>query len=175
MTLNGARGLETFQGPISVGFNGDKKSPVFSPGGLIDFGMQFRSVRMLQLMKDPAGTHPSNDGPHRVTDDFGRQGSFQVAIVNAETDLPLLTTSVYQHIREDENDDYEEELDELRQDIENGNFGLTMEMGPNAAIRYENIAASGALDRTGFSAFAHVGTWTRRCNSSDHNCDLSVN
>ena len=172
MEVNTAQGPQTFNGSISAGFNGEERSPVFAPNALTDFGMQFRSVRMLQLMKDPAGTHPSDDGPHRVTDDFGRQGSFQVAIVDAATDRVLHTTSVYQHIREDENDDYEEEMDQLRQDIEAGNFGLTIEMGPQAAIRYDNIAAAGALDRTGFSAFAHVGTWTRRCNSSDHNCNL---
>ena len=173
LTLNGGlRGPETFQGSVSGGFNGNHKSPIFSPHQLTDFGLQFRSLRMLQLMKDPEGTVPADDGPHRVTDDYGRQGSFQIALRNAETDELLHTTSVYQHIREDESEEFEEELDQLRQDIENGDFGMTIEMGPNAAIRYDNVAAAGALNRTGFSAFAHVGTWTRRCNSSERNCDL---
>lgn len=163
----------TYTSSIAGGFGGGRKSPAFAPNELQNLGMQFRSLRMLKLMKDPEGTPYSDDGPHRISDDYAREGAFHVAIRNAENDELLMTTAVYQHIREIENDEYEEELDELRDDIVDGNFGLKIEFGPNAAYRYDNIAASDALNRTGFSAFAHLGTWTQRCNSSDYNCDLS--
>ena len=76
---------------------------------------------------------------------------------NAATDEILYSTSVYQHIREIESDEYEEELDQLRQDIENDEFGLTIDMGPGTSIRYDNIAASTALGRTNFAAFCASG------------------
>ncbi|MBX2819508.1 MAG: hypothetical protein KTR29_07495, partial [Rhodothermaceae bacterium] len=96
----------------------------------------------------------------------------------------LMTTSVYQHIREDESDEYEEELDELRDDIANGNFGLTIDMGPGATIRYNNITASNALSKTSFTSFEHSVTWTERCNGGEfrrkfgefqRECFLSIN
>jgi hypothetical protein len=164
---------EAYNSSISGGFKGNRKSDAFSPGELIELGMQFRSLRMLQLMRDPEGTDYSDDGPHRITDDYNRENTFHIAIRNAENDELLMTTSVYQHIREIENAEYQKELDELADDITEGNFGLTLDLGPTSTIRYDNIAASGALTRTGFSAFSHLGTWTQRCNSSERNCDLA--
>ncbi len=160
---------------VASGFNGSHKSNPFSPNELVHFGIYFRSLRMLQLMKDPEGTPFSDDGPHRVTDDHNRQGTFYVRVLNADTDEILMTTSVYQHVREDEDGEFQDELDQLREDIEAGNFGMTIDMGPGASIRYDNIAASNALGRTNFSAFALLGTWTQRCTSTDMNCDLSLN
>lgn len=160
---------------VASGFNGSLKSNAFAPNELTHFSIFFRSLRMLKLMKDPEGTPFSDDGPHRVTDDHNRQGVFHVRIVNADTDEILYTSSVYQHIREIEDDEFQEELDELREDIEAGNFGLTIDMGPGATIRYDNVAASTALGRTNFAAFALLGTWTQRCNGSDFNCDLALN
>ena len=160
---------------IASGFNGSTKSNAFAPSELVHFTMYFRSLRMLKLMRDLEGTPFAEDGPHLVTDDHNRQGAFHVRILDANTDEILYTSTVYQHVREVENDEYEEELDDLRQDIEDGNFGLTIDMGPGAAIRYDNIAASTALGRTNFSAFALLGTWTQRCNTTDFNCDLTLN
>ncbi len=160
---------------IASGFNGSDKSNAFKPGDLAYFSIYFRSLRMLQLMRDPKGIAFADDGPHRVTDDHNRQGAFHLNIRNAKTNELLYSSSVYQHIREDESDEFEEELGNLRDQIEAGNFGLTIDMGPNASIRYDNIAASTALGRTNFSAFALVGTWTQRCNSTDFNCDLTLN
>lgn len=161
--------------PIAAGFNGSDKSPIFAPTDLQHFSIFFRSLRMLKLMRDPKGTDFAFDGPHRVTDDFARQGVFHVYIRNADTDEVLYSSAVYQHIREDEDQEFQDELDQLKQDIQEGNFGLTIDMGPDATIKYDNIAASTALGRTNFSAFALVGTWTQRCNTTDSNCDLALN
>ncbi len=160
---------------IANGFNGSRKSNAFKPGDLTYFSIYFRSLRMLQLMRDPKGIPFADDGPHRVTDDHNRQGAFHLNIRNAKTDELLYSSTVYQHIREDESDEFEEELGNLRDQIEAGEFGLTIDMGPNASIRYDNLAASTALGRTNFTAFALVGTWTQRCSSSDFNCDLTLN
>ena len=160
---------------VASGFNGSTKSSAFSPDDLVHFSVFFRSLRMLRLMRDPAGTPFAFDGPHRVTDNHDREGAFHIRIVNADTDELLYTTAIYQHIREIENDEFEEELNELKEEIEAGNFGLTIDMGPGASIRYDNVAASNALGRTNFSAFALLGTWSRRCNATDHDCDLTLN
>lgn len=159
---------------VASGFNGSTKSNAFAPNDLIHFGIYFRSLRMLKLMKDPEGTPFSDDGPHRVTDDHNRQGAFHVRIRNAETDEILYTTTIYQHVREIESDEFEEGINQLKEDIEAGNFGLTIDMGPGASINYDNVAASNALGRTNFAAFALLGTWTQRCNATDGNCDLSL-
>ncbi len=160
---------------VAGGFNGSLKSNAFAPDDLVHFSIFFRSLRMLRLMRDPEGTPFAFDGPHRVTDNHNREGVFHVSIKNADTDELLYTSSIYQHVREIENDEFEEALDDLKEDIEAGNFGLTIDMGPGASIRYDNVAASNALGRTNFSAFALLGTWSQRCNATDVNCDLTLN
>ncbi len=163
-----------YNNSIAAGFNGKSVSAPFAPSDLRSFGMHFRSVRFLQLMRDPDPEGSTYDGAQRVARDHNRKGSFRVAVYDYATGNLLMTTSVYQHIREDENEDYEAELEELRQDILDGNFGLTVEMGQGASLWYDEVAASSALKRTNFSTFSHEGTFTRRCNkSTDFNCDLS--
>ena len=167
-----------YSGSVSNGFNGSPRSIAFDPNDLIDFGMMIRSVRFLQLVKDPDPEGSNRDGAVRVAKDYARKGSFYVAVRNADENSNnelLMTTAIYQHIREDESEDYEEELSELKDDIINGNFGLTIDMGPGATIRYDDVAASNALLRTEFPALTHHRTYTRRCNSNDVNCELSLN
>ena len=162
---------------VAGGFSGgNMKSPAFAPNELVHFSIFFRSLRMLKLMRDPKDTPFTDDGPHRVTDNHDREGVFHVRILNADTNELLYTSSVYQHIRETEDQEYQDELDQLKEDIQAGNFGLTIDMGPGASIRYDNVAAAGALGRTNYTSFSLVGTWTQRCNGNDYDeCDLALN
>ena len=176
MTLNENGTPKTYQNSIIAGFNGKTRSASFRPSDLEEFGIQIRSVRFLQLMRDPDPNKSGQDGAVRVARDIGRQGSFYIAVREdneATGNRLLMTTSVYQHIREDESEEFEEELDDLRQDIIDGNFGLKIEMGPGTTLNYDEVSASDALRRTEFPAYTHKRTWTQRCNSGDVNCDLA--
>ena len=178
---------QVYDNSIAAGFNGEREI-TFAPSELVKFDMQFRSVRFLELMRDPDPDRSGMDGAVRVARDRARRGAFHLQLVDPNgpggTERLLMTTSVYQHIREDESEEYEEELDELREDIANGNFGLTIDMGANATIRYNNITASNALSKTSFTSFEHSVTWTERCNGGEfkrkfgefqRECFLSIN
>ncbi|MBX2822803.1 MAG: hypothetical protein KTR29_24105, partial [Rhodothermaceae bacterium] len=122
---------QAYDNSIAAGFNGDHEI-TFAPSQLVKFDMQFRSVRFLELMRDPDPEKSGMDGAVRVARDRARRGAFHLQLIDPNApggERLLMTTSVYQHIREDESDEYEEELDELRDDIANGNFGLTIDMG----------------------------------------------
>lgn len=173
MTLN-QNGIEkTYQNSIVAGFGGKSKSPAFKPSELLDFAMQIRSVRFLQLMRDPDPEGSLQDGAVRVARTFDRKGSFHVAVRDAANGNLLMTTSVYQHIREDESEEYEEELQELRDDILNGDFGLTIKMNPDATINYDRDAVADAISEIEPLTYTHERTWTQRCNNSDFGCDLA--
>ena len=171
ITLNQNGTPVNYRNSVSAGFPG-VKSQAFRPSELTDFGIQIRSVRFLQLVKDPDPNGSSLDGAHRVARDHARQQSFYVEVRDEASDKLLMTTAIYQHIREDENEEYEQELEELRQDILDGNFGLSIDMGPGTTIRYDDVKATSALSLTELPSISHVETFTRRCNSSDVNCDL---
>lgn len=176
MTLNQNGVTKTYQNSIVAGFGGKTKSPTFQPAELLDFAMQIRSVRFLQLLRDPDPEGSSQDGAVRVARSFDRRGSFHVAVRDANPasgNRLLMTTSVYQHIREDESEEYEEELQELREDILNGNFGLTIEMKPGATINYDRNAVADAISEIEPLTYTHERTWTQRCNNSDFGCDLA--
>ncbi len=162
-------------GPISAGFDGSGSlvSPVFRPSDLVTLEMQFRSVRMLTFMRDPDPAGSADDGPRRVSTDYARQGAFHLEMYDAATNRLLLTTSAYQHIREDEEADYEEELDELREDIVNGHFGLNIVLGPFTEIIQNDETVTNAMNRFDRAPIAHLGTWTQRCNVIDEGCDLA--
>ena len=173
----------SFNNSIAAGFNG-KHEITFAPNELLTFDMQFRSVRFLELMRDPDPEKTNMDGAVRVARDRSRRGAFHIRLIDPRTNRLLMTTSVYQHIREDESEEYEEELEKLREDIANGNFGLTIDMGPGATIRYNKITAANALTKTSFTAFEHSVTWTERCNGGEfkrrfgnlgRECFLSIN
>ena len=176
LTLNENGTLKTYQNSIIAGFNGQNRSVSFRPSDLKDFGIMIRSVRFLQLLRDPDPENSGLDGAHRVARDITRRGSFYIAVRDADESTGnrlLMTTAVYQHIREDESEEYEEELEKLRDDILEGNFGLKIEMGPGTTLNYNEVLASDALQRTEFPAYSHKRTWTQRCNSGDVNCDLA--
>ena len=173
----------SFSNSIAAGFNGDN-TITFAPHELQLFEMQFRSVRFLELMRDPDPAKTNIDGAVRVARDHARKGAFHIRLVDPSNDRLLMTTSVYQHIREDESEEYEEELEQLREDIANGDFGLTIDMGPGATIRYNKENAANALTKTSFTAFEHSVTWTERCNAGEYRqrfgnlgreCFLSIN
>ncbi|MEZ4700129.1 MAG: hypothetical protein R2834_07345 [Rhodothermales bacterium] len=161
-------------GSVAAGFdgNGSIVSPVMRPSNLVTLEMQFRSVRMLQLQRDPEGTLSENDGAHRVSNDYDRQGSFHLELYDAATDRLLMTTSVYQHIRDNESEEYEAELDQLRNDIINGHFGLNIVLGPYTTIVQDDQTVTNAMRRFDRAPIAHIGTWTQRCNQVDANCNL---
>ena len=180
MELNDGR---VYDNSIAAGFNGES-SIVFAPGELVKFDMQFRSVRFMELLRDPDPEKSNMDGAVRVARDHARKGAFHIRIEDPSTGRLLQTTSVYQHIREDESEEYEEELEQLREDIANGNFGLTIDMGPGATIEYNKNNAANALTKTSFTSFEHSVTWTERCNAGEYRqrfgslgreCFLSIN
>ena len=176
LEINDEGTLKTYQNSIAGGFGGKTRSINFRPADLREFGVMIRSVRFLQLLRDPDPNNSGLDGAVRVARDIARKGSFYIAVRDANPDTGnrlLMTTSIYQHIREDESEDFEQELEDLRNDILDGNFGLTIEMGPGTTLNYDEVAASDALKRTEFPAYTHNRTWTQRCNSSDVNCDLA--
>ena len=166
----------TFENSIAAGFNGKYESPIFRASELRDFGMHIRSVRFLQLMRDPDPEGSSVDGAQRVALSHDRKGSFHVAVreANPAAGNPLLmTTSVYQHIREDESEEFEEELQKLRDEILNGDFGLTIEMSPGATLRYDREAIANAFSEVDPLTYTHERTWTQRCNGGDFGCNLT--
>jgi hypothetical protein len=167
--------LRTHSGSIASGFNGSGSlvSPTFRPADLRTLEMQFRSLRMLQFMRDPDPEGSLEDGAHRVSNDHGRKGSFHLEVYDAATNRLLLTTSVYQHIRENEDQEYEDELDQLRQDVLDGRFGLNIVIGPGTSIVHDDQPVTNVMNRFNTPPLAHVGTWTRRCNRVDEDCDLT--
>ncbi len=167
--------LRTRSGSIPSGFDGSGSvtSPTIPVASLRSMEMQFRSLRLLQFMQDPDPNGSLDDGAHRVSNDHSRQGSFHLEIYDAATDRLIMTTSVYQHIREDEDDEYEEELNQLHDDIVNGHFGLNLVLGPYTQFVYDESSVADAMDRIRPRQVAHLGSWTQRCNQIDATCNLT--
>ena len=175
MRFNDGTGLRNFSGSIAAGFDGSGSvsSPSFHPGNLIDLRMQFRSLRHLNLMKDP-DPNSSQDGAHRVANSSHRMGSFTVKIVDSASGRLLHSVAVYQHVREDELDEEQEDLNQLKEDIESGELGLEINMGPNATMAFDTAALNGIMSRLGATALDHLGSWNRHCGRDQRGCDLSV-
>ena len=170
--------------PVSAGFGPTYMHPVnvyrTSPmqvSELRNLDLIVTRLSALQRMWDdsenpyPGCTYaqPSN-GPGCVWSDYNRyQGlTLRMYKMNGSNETLVYAASMYWHRREDEEEEFEQEMNELLNHIQSPDYGLHLTLGPQASITGDAgaIASLTAFGGTPIG-LTHLGTWHRHWEPQD--------
>ncbi len=170
-----------FGGLYSVPGN-PTRTQTFQVSDLETFDITVTRLSALKRLWDPEedeDPHPGcvlgqdvRSGPHCVWAHYNRMEALTFAIYQRAfgLDIKLYEASLYWHRKTgQEEEDFENEMNEFISHLNDENYGLTLNIGPDVSIS-ENPGTVFSLV-SGFSGgsfgLAHLGTWTRSWDPND--------
>ncbi|MEZ4700814.1 MAG: hypothetical protein R2834_10830 [Rhodothermales bacterium] len=155
--------------PTYVSEGNPFRSTVFTGNDLNWLEVDIRRLSSLKKLWDdsenpfPGCTQDGGtSGPPCVGQDYNRQGAltFQLFHKDGFTDKLVYEASLYWHRREDEEEEFEQEMDDLVSELQSTDTGLTVNFGDNVnfTTNPNAIAKLGAFGGLPLGV-THLGTW----------------
>ena len=169
--------------PIAAGFdpsiadtsNQFKTQPI-RVGDLEHLDIAVTRLSSLKKLWDSPTPYPNcndarnRDGPRCVGTSYERFDSFALRIykLNAGVEEHRYDASLYWHRREDELEEFTDEMTQLVNDIKSIDYGLDINIGANTTITSNPAAANLLGSMAGvFTNIDNIGTWHRHWGKSD--------
>ena len=169
--------------PVAAGFDPLIANPAsaqrtqrFRAGDLEHLEIMVTRLSSLKRMWDkghagyPGCPSYDNLGPGCVAYTSNRYEALTLRAYRIDAGVPrrVYEASMYWHRRQDEEQQFENEMDDLLDTINSSNFGLDMTVGPNARIVEDPFVLStmGAFGGLGIGV-AHLGTWHKHWSPDD--------
>ena len=118
----------------------------------------------------PGCPNYDNLGPGCVAYTANRYDALTLRAYRIDSGVPrrVYDASLYWHRRQDEEDEFEEEMTDLLTEINSSNFGLDMTVGPNTRIIEDPFVLSTMSAFGGLGiGLAHLGTWHKHWGPDD--------
>lgn len=159
-----------FGDPYSSGSN-TFRSTTFSVGDLEHLQIDITRLSSLRRMWDdtenpfPGCTsYGGTSGPVCVAEEYARQGALTIRLYENDSfgDRKLYEAALYWHRREDEEEEFEEEMEALVDELKSPSYGVDIHFGDNTSFVADANAIS-SLDAFGGAGVGviHLGTWER--------------
>lgn len=151
----------------------------FAPSEIEHLDIAITRLSGLQKMWDTGSPYPDcahttnpQDGPRCVWSAYNRYHAFTLRMYATSFGVDKLAyeASLYWHRRQDEEEEFEEEMNDLAADLQDPNYGLDLIIGDNAAIHGDVSSVLGLPAFSGISASIGVdnlGTWHRQWAAND--------
>ena len=165
--------------PVAAGFDPSVvssasayKSKYFSPSDLEYLELHITRLSSLKKMWDPSPPEKypgcslsgGRSGPLCVGADHNRYSTLTLRLYNktASGDRKVFETSLYWHRRTDEEEEFEENMNELVEDLNDVDYGMNITFGENVNF-VEDASAISSLNLFGGLPIGiqHIGTWHR--------------
>ncbi|MEM8484159.1 MAG: hypothetical protein AAF564_01360 [Bacteroidota bacterium] len=163
--------------PLAAGFdpqiadlNNQYRSHIFHEGDLQHMDIAVTRISSLKKLWDTAEGYPGCndsrywDGPRCVGTDYNRFGALALRLYQIVdgAEKHLYDASLYWHRRQDEEEEFEEEMNDLISDIQSTDYGVNLNIGSDVTISINNNATA-MLSGMGNLPFGmtNLGTWHR--------------
>lgn len=172
--------------PAGVGFDdaiadpGNKYRTInFDPSEIEHLDIAITRLSGLQKMWDtgsayPDCMHPTNpqDGPRCVWSGYNRYHALTIRMYATALGVDRLAyeASLYWHRRQDEEEEFEEEMEDLAEELQDPNYGLDLIIGDNTSIFGDVSSVLGLPAFSGIGAsigVENLGTWHRQWAAND--------
>ena len=140
----------------------------FDPGDLEHFDITVTRLSSLKKMWDDGNPYPGcvySSGPHCVWHTSNRMEALTVRLYSTDgvTNTRIYEASLYWHKRTDEEEEFNNDMADLVNALQDPNNGLDLTVGDNTSIRSDlgAILNLGPFSGISFGA-THLGTWHRQ-------------
>ena len=167
--------------PVAAGFDPILANPVnqyitngFKVSELEHLDIAITRLSSLRKMWDSDAGYPgcisTDDGPNCVASSHDRHQALtlRLYVTSGGFTKRVYDTSLYWHRRQDEEEDFENEMNDLLTDIQSSNYGMDLNIGDTVTIT-ENASAIASLGAFGGTpiGMTHLGTWHRHWEPGD--------
>ncbi len=170
-------GIGPISYPLAAGFdpqiadvNNQYRSQIFHESDLLHMDIAVTRISSLKKLWDSAEGYPGCndsrywDGPRCVGTDYNRFGALSLRFFKIVDggEKHLYDASLYWHRRQDEEEEFEQEMNDLISDIQSTDYGVNLNIGSDVTISINNNATA-MLSGMGNLPFGmtNLGTWHR--------------
>lgn len=185
-------GLGMTSSHVAAGFDDLLKSPSYKyetnpirVGDIRHLDVAVNRLSSLARMWDSSNPYPGCTGPRNTEgpDCVGymkanRNGSFILRVHQWDglAKTHIYDASLYWHRRQDEEDDFNDEMNDLLTDIQANNYGMDINIGANTTLTVDQAGLSilGGFINNPVGGIANLGTWHRHWEPDDPYNPLNV-